>query len=53
MTGARPGGRFGACFEGIPRPEVIVPISGCHFAYAGNTLGFEKTAGRTPRLTSP
>jgi predicted esterase len=36
-----PGGTFDACFSGAPRPDIIVPISGCHYEYQGATFGFD------------
>ena len=33
-----PSGDFDECFEGVPRPELIVPISGCHVQAAGMTF---------------
>jgi hypothetical protein len=36
-----PGGTYDECFEGGPRPSVLVPISGCHYEYQGNEYGFE------------
>jgi hypothetical protein len=36
-----PGGTYDACFAGTARPDVIVPLSGCHYEYAGNHFGFD------------
>ena len=38
-----PGGSYGTCFTGTPRPDVIVPIAGCHYEYDGNWFGFNTT----------
>lgn len=51
-----PGGDFGgACFTGVPRPDVVVAIGGCYYEYDGQTelvlpvidLMLEKTATAT------
>lgn len=36
-----PGGTYDECFTGVPRPDVIVPIGGCHYEYEGNNFGFD------------
>ena len=36
-------GLFTGCFDGAPRPDVIVPISGCHYEFAGTRFPFEST----------
>ena len=38
------GGTYDECFEGGPRPSVLVPISGCHYEYQGNQFGFDPVA---------
>ncbi|MDJ0925269.1 MAG: alpha/beta hydrolase-fold protein [Acidimicrobiia bacterium] len=38
-----PDGSYDVCFSGTPRPEVIVPIAGCHYEYQGNRFGFSTT----------
>jgi predicted esterase len=43
-----PDGLYKVCFDGAPRPDVIVPISGCHYQFSGDQFGFN-TAGWTNR----
>lgn len=31
-----PGGTYDECFSGVPRPDVIVPLSGCHYHESGS-----------------
>lgn len=42
-----PGGSYDVCFAGTPRPDVIIPIAGCHYEHDGNRFGFDIS-----RLTS-
>jgi predicted esterase len=39
-----PGGSYIACYSGTPRPDLIVPIAGCHYEFEGNTVEFETSA---------
>jgi dienelactone hydrolase len=39
-----PTGEFVTCFSEVPRPDVIVAISGCHYEYEGKAIEFD-TAG--------
>lgn len=39
-----PTGEFVTCFSEVPRPDVIVAISGCHYEYEGKPIEFD-TAG--------
>jgi dienelactone hydrolase len=41
-----PGGTYDTCFSGAPRPDVVVPIAGCHYEFEGNKFGFD-TSGWT------
>ncbi len=34
-------GSYGACFSGALRPDVIVPLSGCHYAFQGTEFSFD------------
>lgn len=36
-----PTGEALGCFEEVPRPEVIVAISGCHYEFEGRETGFD------------
>jgi len=38
-----PGGTYDACFTGVPRPDVIVGVAGCHYQYEGNQYPFDLT----------
>lgn len=35
-----PGSTFDGCFEGAPRPDVVVAIDGCYYAWGGLTYAF-------------
>lgn len=39
-----PGGSYDVCFEGAERPDVIVPIAGCHYEHQGQHFGFDTSA---------
>ena len=36
-----PDGEFDACPGETPRPDVVVPLSGCHYEYEGRTFDFD------------
>lgn len=36
-----PSGEFVSCFDEVPRADVVVAISGCHYRYAGANLEFD------------
>ncbi len=36
-----PGGTYDGCFTGAPRPDVIVPIAGCHYGHDGQQSEFD------------
>ena len=36
-----PDGEFDACPGDTPRPDVVVPLSGCHYEYQGATFDFD------------
>ena len=38
-----PGGTYDACLSGTPRPDVIVPIAGCHYEFHGDQYGLDPT----------
>ncbi len=38
-----PGGTYDGCFTGAPRPDVIVPIAGCHYGPDGQESEFDLT----------
>jgi len=38
-----PGGTYDGCFTGAPRPDVIVPIAGCHYGHDGQQSEFDVT----------
>ena len=42
-TAYGPGGLYRTCFTGTPRPDVIIPVAGCHYEYEGNRFGFDIT----------
>ena len=37
-------GDFDSCPAGVPRPDVIVPLSGCHYEYESRTFDFDPQA---------
>jgi acetyl esterase/lipase len=39
-----PDGDFDSCPAVAPRPDVIVPLSGCHYEYEGRTFDFDPQA---------
>ena len=39
-----PDGEFDSCPGVAPRPDVIVPLSGCHYEYEGRTFPFDPEA---------
>jgi dienelactone hydrolase len=39
-TVLRSGGLSPECFQGAPRPDVVVAINGCYYAYEGRTFDF-------------
>jgi hypothetical protein len=36
-----PSGEGLSCFEKVPRPDVVVAMSGCHYEYEGRPTGFD------------
>ena len=36
-----PDGEFDSCPGETPRPDVVVPLSGCHYEYEGRTFAFD------------
>jgi acetyl esterase/lipase len=39
-----PDGEFDSCPGVAPRPDVVVPLSGCHYEYEGRTFAFDPEA---------
>ena len=33
-----PGGEYDVCLEGVPRPDVVVPIAGCYYEFQGGSV---------------
>ena len=36
-----PGGTYDLCYAAVPRPDLIVPIAGCHYEFEGNAFPFD------------
>ena len=45
-----PDGTYDACFEGVPRPDVVVPLGSCVYELDGNTFNFDPSSWKDPHL---
>jgi acetyl esterase/lipase len=45
-----PDGTYEACFEGVPRPDVIVPLGSCVYELEGTTFNFDPSSWQDPNL---
>lgn len=35
-----PAGSYDVCYDGTPRPDLVIPIAGCHYEYQGSSNDF-------------